>query len=391
MPCSARQSATSALQRANVYPVLPVLSDYSQITFGAQHMSISTHLNPPVKLTHLASCAGCAAKLAPNRLADVLRPLQNTFRAADYPALLVGLETPDDAAIYQVSEDQAIISTVDFFPPVVDDPYAFGAIAAANAMSDVYAMGGEVAFAINLVCFPENLDLGILTDILRGGADRVKAAGGAIAGGHTVKDDEPKYGLAVTGLIDPRRRLTKGGAQPGDKLYLTKRLGVGVITTALKREQADPAHAQTAIDSMMNLNRDAARVAVETGVHAMTDVTGFGLVGHGHEMAHYSGVDYRIDFDALPFLPGSLGYGERNIFPGGAFTNADYYRQWTHFAPRLTDWQQMMIFDPETSGGLLIAVSPDRASALESSFAAHQVSAWPIGEVIPGAGHLHID
>lgn len=347
-------------------------------------------LTPAVRLTQLASCAGCAAKLSPKNLAEVLRPLQNTFPAANYPALLIGLETPDDAAVYKINDEQAVISTVDFFPPVVDDPYAFGAIAAANALSDVYAMGGDVAFAINLVAFPENLDLGILTEILRGGADRVREAGGAIAGGHTVKDDEPKYGLAVTGLINPRNLLTKGGAQPGDLLYITKPLGVGMITTALKREQADPAHAQSAIDSMMRLNRAASQAAVATGVHAMTDVTGFGLIGHGYEMAKHGGVDYEFTFDALPFLPGAVGYGEQNIFPGGAFTNADYYRPFTHFAPHLTDLQQMMIFDPETSGGLLLAVAPDRAAALEAVFGTYGVTGYRIGRVLPGGGRVHV-
>jgi selenide,water dikinase len=329
-------------------------------------------------------------------LAHVLRPLQDTFQPADYPALLVGLDAPDDAAIYRVNEQQAIIATVDFFPPVVDDPYAFGAIAAANALSDVYAMGGEVLFAINLAAFPENLDLGILSDILRGGADRVKAAGAVIAGGHTVKDKEPKYGLAVTGIVDPAKILTKGGARPGDKLYLTKPLGVGVITTALKRGQATQAHVDEAIASMALLNRGAAQAAqaVGVGVHAVTDVTGYSLLGHAHEMAHLSkthgDVDFEIAFSSLPWLPGADRYAAEGCFPGGAATNMGYYRQWVRFAPSLDETAHLRLFDPQTSGGLLIAVAAEQAAALEAECAARGVSAWAIGGVSEGNGLLRV-
>src|SRR5512136_2766815 len=224
--------------------------------------------------------------MAPEALAHVLRPLQNRFKRQDYPDLIVGLGEPDDAAVYRISPDQAIIQTVDFFPPVVDHAYSFGAIAAANAMSDVYAMGGQVLFALNIAAFPEDLDVDIFSDILRGSADKVAEAGGAIAGGHTVRDREPKYGLAVTGVVHPDRILAKGGAKVGDELFLTKALGAGVITTALKREQADPTHVQTAIESMLQLNRAASRAALAAGVRAATDVTGFGLIGHALEMAH---------------------------------------------------------------------------------------------------------
>lgn len=321
----------------------------------------------------------------------MLRPLQNTFSAADYPALLVGLDAPDDAAIYRVNDEQAIISTVDFFPPVVDDPYAFGAIAAANAMSDVYAMGGEVLFAINLAAFPDNLDLSILTDILRGGADRVRAAGAVIAGGHTIKDQEPKYGLAVTGMIHPDRIMTKGGARPGDDLVLTKPLGVGVITTALKRGQHQQADVDAAIDSMMLLNRAAAQAAVAAGVHAMTDITGYSLLGHAHEMAHLSQVDMQVSFAALPWLPGALRYAELGAFPGGAATNMDYYRRFVQFEGSLSETLQLLCYDPETSGGLLIAVAPDKAAALEAEFSARGVRDVRIGTVTEGSGRITVE
>ena len=219
--------------------------------------------------------------------------------------MLVGLDGPDDAAVYQLNAEQAIISTIDFFPPVVDDPYTFGAIAAANALSDVYAMGGEVLFALNLAAFPDNLERAILTEILRGGAEKVREAGAIIIGGHTVSDQEPKYGLAVTGMVHPAHILAKGGAQVGDRLVLTKPLGVGLITTALKREQADPAHVEAAVQSMSALNRHAAHLAQRFEAHACTDVTGFGILGHGLEMASASNVMFRLHFANIPLLPGA--------------------------------------------------------------------------------------
>ena len=321
----------------------------------------------------------------------MLRPLQHTFQAADFPNLLVGLDAPDDAAIYQLNDQQAIISTVDFFPPIVDDPYSFGLIAAANALSDIYAMGGEVLFAINLVAFPENLDLGILTEILRGGADRVKVAGAAIAGGHTVKDQEPKYGLAVTGIVDPKRVIPKGGARVGDVLYLTKPLGTGVITTALKRGQADQTHVDGAVASMARLNREASQAAQAVGVRGMTDVTGYSLLGHGHEMAHLAKVDFVVSYAALPWLQGSERYAQEGCFPSGAETNMQYYRQWTDFDASLDEIAQLRLFDPQTSGGLLISVAADKTAALEAEFIARGVTAWRIGAVIDGAGRVRIE
>ena len=251
----------------------------------------------------------------------MLRPLQDKFKPSLFPNLIVGLGEPDDAAVYRLSDEQAIIQTVDFFPPVVDDAYWFGAIAAANALSDIYAMGGEVLFALNLAAFPEDLPPEILSDIMRGGADKVAEAGAAIAGGHTVKDKEPKYGLSVTGIVHPQKIMTKGGAVPGDVLVLTKPLGVGCVTTALKREQAEQAHVDAAIASMTRLNRTASQLARSFGAKSATDITGFGLIGHALEMAQASRVRFQFNWAALPFLPGALSYGEQWIFPGGAETN----------------------------------------------------------------------
>jgi selenide, water dikinase len=323
-------------------------------------------------------------------LAQVLRPLSDAFNPIDYPALLVGLQAPDDAAVYRVNERQAVISTVDFFPPVVDDPFAYGAIAAANAMSDVYAMGGDVLFAINLAAFPDNLELSILSEILRGGVDRVKAAGGVIAGGHTITDKEPKYGLAVTGLIDPAKIITKGGAKPGDALILTKPLGVGVITTAHKRSAAQQSDVDAAIASMIRLNREASLAAREIGVHAMTDITGYSLLGHGHEMAHLSNANFALSFEALPWLPGAQRYGAEGMFPGGAANNMAYFGQWVSFDNALEEVTRTLLFDPETSGGLLMSVEAGQAEALLAALSARQVTGWQIGRVEAGDGHINV-
>jgi selenide,water dikinase len=307
--------------------------------------------------------------------------LGDLFQPKDYPALLVGLSEPDDAAVYRLNDDQAIISTLDFFPPVVDGAYEFGAIAAANALSDVYAMGGEPLFALNLAAWPDDLDPALLAEVLRGGAEKVKEAGAAVAGGHTVTDREPKYGLAVTGLVHPDRIFTKGGARPGDVLLLTKPLGTGTITTAIKQGQVDEADAQACIESMMTLNREAARAAAQlTGaVRAVTDITGFGLIGHAHEMAHLSGCALRFDFARLPWLPGAERYAREWIFPGGSERNEHYYSQWTTLERALADWERMLLFDPQTSGGLLIALEASRAGEFM-----RQVPAWKIGEAVEG-------
>src|SRR5579859_2047102 len=260
--------------------------------------------------------------MGPEALAQVLRPL--TFHAAP-EALLVGLHAVDDAAVYRVNDQQAVISTVDFFPPVVDDPYAFGAIAAANALSDVYAMGGQVLMAINLVAWPENLESSILSEVLQGGADIVAQAGAVIAGGHTVIDKEPKYGLAVTGMVHPDHILTKGGAQPGDYLILGKPLGTGLITTAHKFDRVEASDLDSALQSMRQLNRKASQALSRPGVHAVTDISGFGLLGHAWEMASQSLTGMRFQFDALPLLPQVRQYAELGCITGGAHRNQEYF------------------------------------------------------------------
>ncbi len=293
----------------------------------------------------------------------------------------MGLAEPDDAAVIRVNGEQAIISTTDFFPPVVDHPYWFGAIAAANAMSDVYAMGGEVLMALNLVAFPTSLDMRILAEILRGGAEKVKEAGAVLAGGHTVTDNEPKYGLAVTGLIHPNRIKAKGGAQVGDALVLTKPLGTGVITTALKRDQAHAAHVETAMQVMATLNKAAAQAAQVVGAHGLTDITGYGLIGHAYEMARLSGTIFRFHSAALDWLPGAREYAEKGIFPGGQGRNRAYYSKWVAFADRVDSVTRDLLFDPQTSGGLLITVDAARRADLLRALAERGVVGAAVGEV----------
>ncbi len=314
--------------------------------------------------------------MGPEALAQVLRPL--TFHNAP-PALLVGLHTADDAAVYQVNEQQAVISTADFFPPVVDDPYAFGAIAAANAMSDIYAMGGRVLMAINLVAWPADLDPGILSEIMRGGSDIVARAGAVIAGGHTVTDTEPKYGLAVTGLLHPQHILTKGGAQPGDYLVLSKPLGTGLITTAHRNEAVEKADLEAALQSMMQLNDRASQALQLPGVHAVTDITGFGLLGHAWEMASQSLAGMRFHFDALPQLPNTYRYAAEGHRTGGARRNERYLMPHVTIQRELDQFQREILWDPQTSGGLFAAIDPQVWPAL--SALVPDARFWRIGEV----------
>jgi selenide,water dikinase len=315
----------------------------------------------------------------------VLRPLQEIFHEEDYPNLLVGLGSPDDAAVYKVSDDLALIFTTDFFTPVVDDPYTYGAIAAANAMSDVYAMGGQVVLALSIAAFPPRLPAQAISEILRGAAEKVAEAGGVIAGGHTIDDDEPKFGLAVMGTVQPGRVGKKGGARPGDLLLLTKPLGVGIITTAAKGDAADPAHLEAAIQSMLQLNGRAAGLAQQVTFHAMTDVTGFALLGHGYEMASQSGVRFRFYLDRLPFLPGAREYADLWLFPGGACNNQRTFEEFVSFNG-LEEEMQMLLFTPETSGGLLIALPPSEADRLETLCHGASQAVWRVGEVVEGQG-----
>ncbi len=309
------------------------------------------------------------------------------FKPEDYPELLVGLAKADDAAVYKLNDNQAIITTTDFFPPVVDDPYDFGAIAAANALSDIYAMGGQVLFALNLIAFPDNLGMDVLSEILRGGAEKVAEAGGVIAGGHSVNDKEPKYGLAVTGIIDPAKVKTKGGALPGDMLLLTKPLGVGVVTTALKNGITNEDDVATAVASMKTLNKKAAEAAQLAQAHSLTDITGFGLLGHAHEMAHLGLVDFHIQLDKLPWLPGALDYGAAGAFPGGMGRNLEYFGPWVKFGSGVSQLVQDMLMTPETSGGLLVALPADQVD----TFIEHCETAVPIGHVTKGEGFIYVN
>lgn len=306
------------------------------------------------------------------------------------PNIIVGLQTSDDAAVYKISDEMAIVQTVDFFPPVVDDPHTYGAIAAANSMSDIFAMGGEVLFALNIAAFPDDLPLEILSAIFAGGAEKASEVGIVIAGGHTITDDEPKYGLVVTGAIHPKRIMTKAGARAGDKLYLTKPLGTGVITTAMKQEAADRIDADAAVESMLQLNRTASRVALAVKVHACTDVTGFGLLGHATEIAIKSGVAIQIDSALIPWLPGARRYGMEGRFPGGAGRNREFYSNEPEcgvtIAATVDKVTINLLYNPETSGGLLIAVDPKRAANLESAFEQADHALWPIGEIQAGRG-----
>jgi selenide,water dikinase len=324
--------------------------------------------------------------MGPEALAQVLRPLREMFRAEEYPNLLVGLEVSDDAAVYRINDEVAVIQTLDFFPPIVDHSYDYGAIAAANAMSDVYAMGGEVVLALNICGFPPDLPPSIVAEILRGGAEKVAEAGGVLAGGHTLDDKEPKYGLAVMGFVHPDRVLTKAGARPGDALVLTKPLGIGIITTALKGGVADPTHVAAAVESMKRLNRDAARLIQQVGVHACTDITGFALLGHGYEMAEKSGVRLRFYVDKLPFLDGAIQYAEDWLFPGGTCNNERAYEHMVHFEPGISEEMQQLLYTPETSGGLLIAVASEKLKAFTALFDGEGHPHWVVGGVAEGEG-----
>jgi selenide, water dikinase len=333
------------------------------------------------RLTDYASCAGCAAKISPHGITKLLSHLPQLTDAR----VLVGTETHDDAGVYQLTDDIAIVQTVDFFPPVLDDPYVYGQIAAANALSDVYAMGGEPKTVLNLVAYPDD-ELGEydwLARILEGGAERCQAAGAVILGGHSIRDKEIKFGLSVTGIVHPKKVLTNAGAKPGDKLVLTKALGTGFVTTAAKREQCPPETLKAACDSMAQLNaagRDAA-VAVG-GVHSITDITGFGLCGHAYEMATGSNVTLVIDVNALPLLPGAEMLTQFRT--RASKTNWEYVQADTRIEGVIDPVRREFIMDAQTSGGLLISVAADRAEALVAEARKRGAErACVVGEVRP--------
>jgi len=303
------------------------------------------------------------------------------FDPADHPDLLVGLGMPDDAAVYRLNDEQVLIVTTDFFTPIVDDAYDYGAIAAANALSDVYAMGGRPLLALNIAAFPPDLPASLLTNILRGAADKVREANAVIAGGHTIQDKEPKVGLAVVGLAHPEKLLTKAKAQPGDVLVLTKPLGTGTITTAAKNDKAKEQHIEAAVDWMSRLNRAAAEAATSVAAHAATDITGFGLMGHATELAEMSGVTLEIHVDAVPFMDGAREYANNWIFPGGSVENKRTYEGGVRFAVGISPEEQMLLFDAQTSGGLLIAVPTERYADFEAAMEAAEAPYWQIGTV----------
>ncbi len=338
-----------------------------------------------VRLTELAACAGCAGKAGAEAVSRVVSHLSGLTQGPNAD-LLVGLTAPDDAAVYRLNDEQAAVVTVDFFAPLVDDPYDYGAIAATNALSDVYAMGGEVLLAVNVAAFPEDMDPGIIGAILQGGADKVREAGAMIAGGHTIIDEEPKYGLCALGLVHPDEILTKAGARPGDAIYLSKAIGTGIITTAAKNDRATPEHLQAAVESMTTLNRSASKVARQSGAHCLTDVTGYSLLGHGYEVAAASGVKLRIDSSSVPLLPGALEYAAEGIVTGGAARNRAYLAGKVEIGADVSEALEHLLFDPQTSGGLLFTVAPEAAEDVERRFEGAGLGVWRIGEAVEGAG-----
>jgi selenide, water dikinase len=300
------------------------------------------------------------------------------------PNVLVGFDHADDAGVYQIAPDQALVQTVDFFTPIVDDPYTFGQIAATNALSDVYAMGGRPLTALALVCFPEKADLEILERILAGGLSKMMEAGCTVIGGHSIRDEETKFGYSVTGLIHPRKVLTNGGAKPGDSLLLTKALGTGVISTAIKKGKAKAAWIHAAVQSMTTLNKAAADVIRESSfqINAMTDVTGFGLIGHAREMAMASDVSIELHAPSIPFLAGALECVRGGYIPGGLNNNRDFAECAVEYEGEISDEVRTMLFDPQTAGGLLISVASRDAVGLTKALAAKEVRAAPVGKIV---------
>ncbi len=316
----------------------------------------------------------------------MLRPVQDLFDPKDYPDLLVGIGHADDAAVWKIDAERALVVTTDFFTPVVDTPYEYGAIAAANSLSDIYAMGGTPFLALNVAALPPDLPAEVSGEILRGGAEKCRQAGVVVAGGHTVQDKEPKFGLVVIGFVHPQKMLTKGGARPGDALVLTKPLGFGVTTTALKRGVADEEDIREVIGWMSRLNGPAAQLAREFDLRGGTDITGFSLLGHGMEMADASQVRLQILFDQVPLVACARKYAEQWTFPGGSSDNRLFYGPRVTFDANIREEEQMLLFDAQTSGGLLLAVPPEKLDALLSRAAEIAQPAWVIGQASKGAG-----
>ncbi len=333
-------------------------------------------MNNEIKLTKLANCAGCGAKVG----AGVLSQLLEGIRVHSDPNLLVGFDKSDDASVYRISDELALVQTVDFFPPIADDPYTFGAIAATNALSDVYAMGGEPKLALNIMAVPADMPKEVVHEILRGGYDKVYEAGALITGGHSILDPEPKYGLAVTGFVHPDRVLTNSGAKPGDVLLFTKPIGIGILTTAAKAELAEASTMAKALRLMTTLNKSARDAMVKYRVHACTDVTGFGLLGHTCEMAQGSDVQITLRTGDMDLIGESLEFARMGLLPEGMYRNRQFAEKYVDGgAVELA--VQDMLYDPQTSGGLLIAVDPDDAPALFAELQSCVPSAQCLGTV----------
>jgi selenide,water dikinase len=353
-------------------------------------MSTTTTTAAAKRLTDYANCAGCAGKIPPSGIAEELR---DWARAPRHPNVLVGTETMDDAGVYRIAENLALVQTLDFFPPLVDDPFTFGRIAAANALSDVYAMNGTPITALNIAAFPiDEAPLEILSEILRGAADRVAEAGAVTLGGHTIRDKEIKFGLSVTGLIDPAELLTNAGARAGDRLVLTKPLGTGFVTTAAKRQECPDEVLARAVAQMTTLNaaaRDALRAA--GGAHALTDVTGYGLAGHALEMADGAGLTIELDSRSLPVIDGALPLAVARYRTRASATNREHLDGRLHVAESADPTQVEFAFDPQTSGGLLIAVDPGRCDALVGELLARGThAAAVVGRVAERRGAIAV-
>jgi selenide, water dikinase len=334
-----------------------------------------------IKLTDLASCGGCAAKYSAARLEELL----GGFVQVEEENLLVGLGTPDDAAVYKLDDDRAIIFTLDFFPPIVDEPGDYGAIAATNALNDVFAMGGTPLLALSIAAFPEELPVEMLGEIFSSADETVRQAGALLAGGHTIRDAEPKYGLAVVGTVHPDGIWTKAGAQPGDALYLTKPLGTGLIMTGHKKGEIGTQQLERAVGWMKTLNKDAADVLRRASVNAVTDVTGFGLFGHTYEMADRSGVRIQLESERFPAIDGALDLARKNIRTSGDPRNRDFAGR--HLTLQgVPETLVALGYDPQTAGGLLVSLPAQQGAALEAEFASRRLFLRRVGTVEEGAG-----
>jgi selenide, water dikinase len=334
-----------------------------------------------VKLTDLASCGGCAAKYSAARLEELLRG----FVPVDSDDLLVGLAPADDAAVYRLDDERALIFTLDFFPPVVDDPGDYGAIAATNALNDVFAMGGSPLLALSIAAFPESLPTATLGAIFAAADERVRAAGGLLAGGHTIRDEEPKYGLAVIGTVRPDGIWPKSGARPGDTLFVTKPLGTGLIMTGYKGGGAGTQQLERAVRWMRTLNKDAADVVRPIEPNAVTDVTGFGLFGHAHEMAERSGVRIRLESERFPAIDGALDLARSGVRTSGDPRNREFAGPHLELESR-SETLEVLGFDPQTAGGLLVSIPAERGPTLEAEFTARRLFLRRVGHVEEGSG-----